>query len=143
MITNFQRAFILAESALVLGTPGDPQALYTEGITASMQLAGFTAAQITAYLTANPAVATLTGTTQEKLAQIMTQKYIAFTGNGLEIWNDVRRTNLPALPLSQNAAGVDGTPQVRLQYTATEQTRNPGLPNPGPQTNQKLWWDVD
>ena len=143
MITNFQRAFILAESALVLGTTGDPQALYTEGITASMQLAGFTAAQITAYLTANPTVATLTGTTQQRLAQIMTQKYIAFTGNGLEIWNDVRRTNLPALPLSQNAAGVNGTPQVRLEYTATERTRNPSLPNPGPQTNVKLWWDVD
>lgn len=139
LLTNFQRAFILAESALTLGTPGDPQTLYAEGIRASMTLAGIPAAQIDAYIAAN----TLKGTTQERLAQIMTQKYIAFTGNSIEIWNDVRRTNLPALPLSQNAGGINGTPQVRLVYTAVERTRNPNVPNPGPQTNVKLWWDVD
>lgn len=139
MLTNFQRAFILAESALILGTPGDPQALYAEGIRASMTLAGVPAAQIETYVTANA----LTGTPQERLAQIMTQKYIAFTGNGLEIWNDIRRTNLPRLQLAQNAAGIDGTPQVRFQYTSTEQERNPNVPKPGPLTNQRLWWDVD
>ncbi len=139
MLTNFQRAFILAESALILGTPGVPQTLYAEGIRASMTLAAIPAAQIDAYIAANA----LTGTTQQQLAQIMTQKYIAFIGNGLEVWNDVRRTNLPRLPLSQNAAGIDGTPQVRLQYTATERTRNPNVPNPGPQTNVKVWWDID
>jgi len=139
MLTNFQRAFILAESALILGTPGVPQTLYAEGIRASMTLAGIPVAQIDAYVTANA----LTGTTQERLAQIMTQKYIAFVGNGLEVWNDVRRTNLPRLQLSQNAAGIDGTPQVRLQYTATERTRNPKFPNPGPQTNARVWWDID
>lgn len=139
LLTNFQRAFILAESALVLGTPGDPQTLYAEGIRASMTLAGIPAAQIDTYIAANA----LKGTQQERLAQIMTQKYIAFTGNGIEIWNDNRRTNLPALPLSQNAAGINGTPQVRLVYTNTEVTRNPNIPNPFPQTNAKLWWDVD
>ncbi|MCY7356259.1 MAG: SusD/RagB family nutrient-binding outer membrane lipoprotein [Rudanella sp.] len=139
VLTNFQRAFILAESALILGTPGDPQTLYAEGIRASMTLAGIPTAQIDTYITANA----LKGTQQERLAQIMTQKYIAFTGNGVEIWNDNRRTNLPALQRSQNAAGIDGSPQVRLVYTATETTRNPNFPNPGPQTNVKLWWDID
>ena len=79
LVTNFQRAFILAEAALRLGTPGDPQALYTEGITASMALAGLTSAQITAYLTANPTVAMLSGTNEQKIAQIILQKYIAAT----------------------------------------------------------------
>ena len=139
VLTNFQRAFILAESALILGTAGDPQTLYAEGIRASMTLAGIPTAQIDTYITANA----LKGTTQERLAQIMTQKYIAFTGNGIEIWNDNRRTNLPALPRAQNAAGIDGSPQVRLVYTATETTRNPNFPNPGPQTNVRLWWDID
>lgn len=143
LLTNFQRAFILAESALTLGTPGDPQALYTEGITASMTLAGFTPAQITAYLAANPTVATLTGTTAQKLNQIITQKYIAFTGNGLELWNDYRRTGYPTLTNSQNAAGIDGTRPVRAVYVTQEQERNPNFPNPGPQTNVRLWWDID
>jgi len=139
MVTNFQRAFILAESALILSTPGDAQALYAEGIRASMVLAGIPTAQIDTYITAN----TLKGTTQERLAQIMTQKYIAFTGNGLEVWNDLRRTNLPAQQPSQNASGIDGTRQVRLQYVTNELTRNPNFPNPGPLTNARLWWDID
>ncbi|QMW01107.1 SusD/RagB family nutrient-binding outer membrane lipoprotein [Spirosoma foliorum] len=143
LVTNFQRAFILAEAALRLGTPGDPQALYTEGITASMTLAGLTAAQITAYLTANPTVATLTGTTEEKIAQIITQKYIAFTGNGLEAWNDYRRTGYPVLQPSQNAAGIDGTRPVRAVYISNEIQRNPNFPNPSPQSNVRIWWDID
>ncbi|WP_332369538.1 SusD/RagB family nutrient-binding outer membrane lipoprotein [Spirosoma telluris] len=130
--TNFERAFILAEAALRLGTPGDPQALYTEGIKASMTLAGLTTDQITAYLTANPTVATLTGTTEQKIAQIITQKYIAFTGNGRELWNDYRRTGYPVLQPSQNAAGIDGTRPVRAVYINNEIQRNPNFPNPAP-----------
>ena len=146
LVTNFQRAFILAESALRLGTPGDPQALYTEGIRASMALAGLTTAQIDAYLAANPTVATLTGTTEQKIAQIITQKYIAFTGNGLELWNDYRRTGYPTLPKAQNAAGVDATIPVRAVYIAEEIQRNPNFPQSPtlpPQSNVRVWWDVD
>ncbi|QDK80907.1 SusD/RagB family nutrient-binding outer membrane lipoprotein [Spirosoma sp. KCTC 42546] len=143
LITNFQRAFILAEAALRLGTPGDPQALYKEGITASMTLAGLTADQIAAYFTANPTVATLAGTTEEKIAQVITQKYIAFTGNGLELWNDYRRTGYPVLQPSQNAAGIDGTRPVRAVYINNEIQRNPNFPNPAPQSNVRVWWDVD
>lgn len=143
LVTNFQRAFILAEAALRLGTPGDPQALYTEGITASMTMAGLTPAQITAYLTANPTVATLTGTNEQKIAQIITQKYVAFTGNGLEAWNDYRRTGYPILQQSQNAAGIDGTRPVRAVYINEEIQRNPNFPNPAPQSNVRVWWDID
>ena len=143
LLTNFQRAFILAESALMLGTAGDPQALYTEGIRASMTLAGLTTAQIDAYLAANPKVATLTGTNEQKLEQIITQKYIAFTGNGLELWNDYRRTGYPKLLESQNAAGVDATRPVRAVYITQEIERNPNFPNPAPQSNVKVWWDID
>ena len=143
LLTNFQRAFILAEAALTLGTPGNPQALYTEGITASMRLAGVSDAQITAYLTANPNVATLSGTNQEKLNQIITQKWIAWTGNGLEAWNDWRRTGYPRLAVSQNAVGIDGTRPVRAQYITQEIERNPQFPNPGSLPNERVWWDVD
>ena len=143
LLTNFQRAFILAESALTLGTPGDPQALYTEGIRASMTAAGLSTLEIDAYLTANPKVATLSGTTQEKLAQIITQKYIAFTGNGIELWNDYRRTGYPVLQNSQNAAGINGTRPVRAVYVTQEQERNPNFPKPGPQTNVPVWWDAN
>lgn len=140
LLTNFQRAFILAEAALRLGTPGDAQALYTEGITASMTLAGLTAAQITAYLTANPTIATLSGTNEQRIAQIIQQKYIALTGNGIEAWNDYRRTGYPVLQQSQNAAGIDGTRPVRAVYINEEVQRNPNFPNPSPQSNVRVWW---
>lgn len=142
LVTNFQRAFILAEAALRLGTPGDPQALYTEGITASMTLAGLTSAQITAYLAANPTIATLSGTNEQKIAQIILQKYIALTGNGIEAWNDYRRTGYPVLQNSQNAAGIDGTRPVRAVYINEEVQRNPNFPNPSPQSNVKVWWQT-
>lgn len=140
LLTNFQRAFILAEAALRLGTPGDPQALYTEGIRASMTAAGLTDAQITTYLTTNPTIATLAGTNDQKIAQIIQQKYIALTGNGIEAWNDYRRTGYPVLQPSQNAAGIDGTRPVRAVYINEEVQRNPGFPNPSPQSNVKVWW---
>lgn len=143
LLTNFQRAFILAESALTLGTAGDPQALYTEGVRASMTLAGLTTAQIDAYLAANPKVATLTGTAAQKLEQIITQKYIAFTGNGLELWNDWRRTGYPTQQPAQNAVGVDGTRPVRAVYINEEIQRNPNFTNPAPQSNIKVWWDAN
>lgn len=142
-ITNFQRAFDLAEASLRLGTPGNAQTLYTEGITASMTQYGLTPAQVTAYLTANLTVATLTGTNEQKIAQIITQKYIAFTGNGIELWNNYRRTGYPAVQLAQNAGGIDGTLPVRAVYINDELQRNPNFPNPSPQSNIRVWWDID
>ncbi len=142
LLTNWQRAFILAEAAIRLGTTGDAQALYEEGIRASMQSAGVSTADINAYLASNPTVATLAGTDEEKIAQIITQKYISMVGNGVEQWNDWRRTGYPALAPHQNAVGIDGTRPVRAQYINQEVARNPNfLGNIFP--NVRVWWDVD
>jgi hypothetical protein len=143
LITNFQRAFILAEAALVLGTPGSAQDLHQEGIRASMRLAGLTDADIDAYFANNPTVVQLSGSIDQQREQILTQKYIAWTGNGLEAWNDWRRTGYPRLNVSQNAGGIDGQIPVRLGYSPTELARNANFPNPGPQPNERLWWDVN
>ena len=133
--------FILAEAALVLGTPGDPNALYQAGITASMQKVGMTAAEINTYFTTNPTVVTLAGTTEEKLKQIITQKYIAWIGNGIEAYNDYRRTGYPVLALVNNPQGDN--PNViptRLTYPNGELARNPNTPNPITRTDVKIWW---
>jgi len=141
LLTNFQVNFILAEAALVLGTPGDANTLYQAGITASMQKVGMTPAEIANYFTTNPTVVTLTGTPDQQLQQIITQKYIAWIGNGIEAFNDYRRTGYPQLTLVNNAAGDN--PNViptRLPYTPAELSRNPNAPNPRPKTDVKLWW---
>ena len=141
MITNFQRAFILAESALTLGTPGDANALYQEGIRASMKKTGMTDAEINNYFTTNATVVNLSGTVQDKVKQIITQKYIAWVGNGIEAYNDFRRTGYPQLALSLNATGDDpNTIPKRFPYVISEAERNPNQPNPRPRTNEKVWW---
>lgn len=142
LLTNAQRAFILAESAVTLGTAGNAEALFQEGIRASMQLAGVSAADITKYFDNNPDEVTLKGTNQEKVQKIIRQKYISLYGNGLEQWNDWRRTGYPVLAPHQNAVGVDGTRPVRAQYINQEISRNPNF-TPNIQPNVRVWWDVD
>ncbi len=141
LLTNFQVNFILAEAALLLGTTGDANTYYQAGITAAMQKVGMTAAEITTYFTDNPTIVTLTGTNADKQRQIITQKYIAWIGNGIEAYNDYRRTGFPVLTLPLNTAGDN--PAVfptRFPYTPNELARNPKAPNPRPKTDVKIWW---
>jgi hypothetical protein len=141
LLTYFQVNFILAEAALTLGTPGDPNALYQAGIKASMLKAGMTGAEVDAYFTSNPTVVTLSGTVEQQRQQIITQKYIAWVGNGIEAFNDYRRTGYPVLALVNNPSGDDPTTiPTRLPYTNTELSTNVNAPNPRPLTNVKLWW---
>jgi hypothetical protein len=141
LLTNFQTQFILAESALVLGTTGDANAYYQAGIKASMGKAGMTVAEIDKYFTDNPSIVTLSGTTDQKRAQVLTQKYIAWVGNAIEAYNDWRRTGIPTLTLPQNTTGDN--PNIipnRMPYVANELTRNPNAPNPRIKTDVKVWW---
>jgi Starch-binding associating with outer membrane len=141
LLTYAQVQFILAESALILGTAGTANTYYQAGITSSMQKVGMTAAEISNYFTTNPTVVTLSGTTEEQRQQIITQKYISWIGNGIEAYNDYRRTGYPALTLVNNAAGDN--PNViptRLPYTGTELSSNPNAPKPRPKTDVKLWF---
>lgn len=141
LLTNFQANFILAEACLKLGVAGDPNAYYQAGIRASMEKVGMTTTEINNYFATNPTVVTLTGTTDDKLKQIITQKYMAWIGNGIEAYNDYRRTGYPVLALPLNAVGDN--PNViptRLPYTPAELARNPNAPNPRPKTDVKLWW---
>ena len=141
LLTNFQVNFILAEAALILGTPGDPNAYYQAGITASMQKAGMTGTEIDTYFNDNPTVVTLSGTVEQQRQQIITQKYIAWVGNGIEAFNDYRRTGYPVLVLVNNPSGDDPTTiPTRLPYTNTELSTNKNAPSPRPLTNVKLWW---
>ena len=141
LITFSQVNFIFAEAALVLGTAGSANTYYQAGITASMQKVGMTAPEISDYFTTNPTVVTLSGTPAQMRQQIITQKYISFIGNGIEAYNDYRRTSYPVLALPLNPSGDNpGITPTRLPYTPAELSRNPNAPNPRPKTDVKLWW---
>lgn len=141
LITAFRNYFILAEASLRFGVTGDPNTYYQNGIRAAMKSEGLTDAEITAYFTANPTIVTLSGTTAQKLQQIIIQKYIASVANAYESYNDYRRTGLPTLTAPIITGGDDpSTLPQRFPYTTGEGNSNPNQPNPRPKTNVKVWW---
>lgn len=152
LLTNAQRLFILAESALTLpgfnpaglpvGTMPTAQAFYEAGIRASMAKAGIADAAITAYLAANPSVGTLNASSATALGQIITQKWIASVGNGFEPYNDLRRTGFPTLAPVLNASGDDNKLPQRFPYPLSELNANAGAENQRTdiRTGEKVWW---
>jgi len=131
----------MAEAVQRLGVvaPKTANQYFQEGITASMDEIGVLASDRTAYFAANPTIVNLQPGTE--IDQIISQKYVALTGNGIEAWDDWRRTGFPTLLESQNAAGTDAKRPVRAVYVNQELQRNPNfvLVN----SNVRMWWDID
>lgn len=130
MITNAMVKFIRAEAALTLNTGEDARLAFRDGIMAHLS-------SVSTYAAANGGVPLSSGAISAfadtqllkydaadangKLSLVMTQKYIASYGNGMEAYTDYRRTGLPELrpPLSP----LNSFP-MRLYYSETELTAN-------------------
>ncbi|KAA3439780.1 SusD/RagB family nutrient-binding outer membrane lipoprotein [Rufibacter hautae] len=117
---------------------GDPEAAYKLGLEQSVMFyyelhrssssartkeAAPTAEEMTAFL-ANPAVA-YTGTQDEKLAKIWTQKWVNFGFlQSVQSWAEYRRTGYPMLTfIPATQAGYE-TPPNRLLYPSSENAYN-------------------
>lgn len=153
-ITNAMVKFILAESALTLGTTGDARQLFQDGITASLN--SINTISTTSGNSATPlATATITAFVANRTAQydatdaagklsaVISQKYIALYGNGMEAYNDYRRTGLPVLPAP--IAPLNTFP-LRLSYSVTELSTNANVSDKADQiqTAQQItpvFWD--
>lgn len=138
LLTNFQRCFILAEMAVRLGTAGDANDLYQQGIRRSMELTGLSSTDINAYFAAYPAIVTLRGSNDHKINQIIRQKWMAWVGNGYEAWNDYRRTGYPQLQPALNVSVTPNIPQ-RLLYPPSEVAAN-GDAMPKVTIDAPVWW---
>jgi Starch-binding associating with outer membrane len=137
MLPYAEYCFIRAEAAL-MGAPGDPQAFFTQGITASMQEAGVAAGSITTYLTDN---GILSGTNAQKLKQIIEEKYIALFGVSVEPWTDWRRTGYPVLAVPTNSL-TGAIPRVMF-YPQSEIDLNPNVPKQRDANLQnRVFWDT-
>ncbi len=142
--------FLQSEAALRGWVSGDANALYEEGVQASMDYVGVTGAAATTYI---DGLADLTGTNEAKLKKIITQKWLANFPNGVEGWADFRRTDYPDLTLPKD--GVSGSASVaagtwvkRVRYPNNEHEQNelnmPSALNTltSDRMDIKVWWDT-
>mgnify|MGYP003624156169 CR=1 FL=1 len=167
--------FLKAEASLRGWTgAGDAKTNYEAGVTASFTQHGVSG--IAAYLvdntstpanfvdTLNPAnniayASTVkiaynsTGTNEEQLEQIITQKWIAMFPDGQEAWSEFRRTGYPRIfPVVVNNSGgkIDTNIQIRrINFVENEINTNGanvqtaiGYLNGPDNGGTRLWWDT-
>jgi len=152
MLTNFMMKFLRAEAALLMGTGEDARSLLEEGIRASVskvmdysisvatvgEAYAPTINDINAYVTEVLAKYDEALNNQARLDVVMEQAYIALFGNGIEAWNNYRRTGYPAsLP---EAIDPLGPYPMRLLYSVDELNTNNTI---NEQTSQQkaVFWD--
>lgn len=136
--------FILAEAREKgLITTGTAATYYTNGITASFNFYGLTPGPT--YFT--HAEVAYSGTTEDRLNKIGTQKWISLFFQGMEAWFDWRRTGYPTLPLAMSPQ-TDRIP-VRFIYPISEQSLNSenraaAVARLGEDNiTTPVWWDVE
>nr|MBI1229758.1 SusD/RagB family nutrient-binding outer membrane lipoprotein [Cytophagales bacterium] len=158
LISYSEVQFILAE-ARERGyiTVGDTETYYRNGIQASFdyyesRLRVANLGVIANAIQPDPAYYTqsdvaLTGSTQERLVKIGTQKWLALFFSGLEGWYDWRRTGIPTI-MPGPAAFFDVVP-TRFIYPTSVQALNKdnyqeAVSRQGADViTTKVWWDVD
>jgi len=104
LVTFAENQLIQAEAALQTGNQGVADAAFT--------------AERTAF--------GLTGKSGVTLQDIINEKYIALFQNGIEVWNDYKRTCLPAITPAQSG----GVPRRLLYPLSAERNANPNIPPP-------------
>jgi Starch-binding associating with outer membrane len=143
IMTYSELQFILAEAReRSIITTGTADAYYRNGISASFSFYGLTPDP--AYF-AQARIA-YTGTTDERLEKIGTQKWVASYFQGLEAWFNWRRTGYPRLQPSVTNQNNNQIP-VRFIYPRIEQSlnskgRDAAIARQGADNiNTKVWWD--
>jgi hypothetical protein len=130
--------FIKAEAAFDGDISGDPETFFNEGIAAAFDQYGLTVP--TGYIEQLGALSK---------ENIMTQKWIALFGEGIEAWTELRRTGYPLMPAADPQAQFqnDGVLPTRLVYPSTEYSLNAAKVAQSEQLNggpddmkTKLWW---
>lgn len=149
MMTSFYVDFLLAESALMTGTNGDPKALLEEAIRGSFdKVLNFIPSQVDAsfastptevndYITHVMSAYDAAADNNAKLDIIMQEYFIALWGNGIEAWNNYRRTSMPS-DLSNHVATSGDFPRSLL-YPAAVVNTNSNISQK--KVSTKVFWD--
>lgn len=136
MLTFAEYNFIMAEAVLSYGATSSQtaDAWYKAGITASMQDAGVSAANITAYTSALPLVT---------LQTLIEEKYVASYGVSVEPWTDWRRTGFPAISVSPAAVvqGNNAIPRILIYPLSEQQVNQNNVPDRASMAVKGVFWD--
>ena len=122
LITAAEVNYLKAEAVLAGLAPGDANALYRTGIQLAMEQYG--CLDPTTFLASSPA--TLSGTEEQQLEQIINQKYVSLVYQSYEAWAEYRRTGYPKMWLGSGDTDTEGQVPRRLTYPADEYSKNPG-----------------
>ena len=147
LITAAEVNYLKAEAVLAGLTTGNANTLYQAGIQLSMEQYGVPAASIANFLASGPA--TLSGSDEQKLEQIINQKYVSMIYQSNEAWAEYRRTGYPKMWLGNGPTDTQGKIPRRLTYPADEYSKNgtnvaaaaSRYPN-GDKLISKVWWDA-
>lgn len=144
--------FMLAESALTLGTTGNALAYLTEGITQSInKVISFGSAQATGsgfepsqgdiddYINEVSMNYMNAASDDERLNIIMTEYHIALFGNGVEAYNSYRRTGMPNDLQPLRAADVDNF--LRSFFYPTASVSNNSNSDQKTNVTEQVFWD--
>ena len=153
MLSSFVK-FMLAESALTLGTSGDAMTYLVEGVSQSIdKVMAFGEAQASAaglapteeevenYLDGIRMNYTDADNDDEKLNIIMTEYHIALYGNGVEAFNSYRRTGKPDDLQPLRAADVDNF--LRSFFYPTTSVSNNSNSDQKKDVTEQVFWDTN
>ncbi|MDC6366517.1 MULTISPECIES: SusD/RagB family nutrient-binding outer membrane lipoprotein [Flavobacteriaceae] len=150
MLSSYVK-FLMAESALMSNTTGDPRTLLEQGVRESMDKvlnfipgqvdAAFAATdqQVEDYITYVLGQYDAASSDDERLDVIMKEYYIALWGNGFEAWNNYRRTSMPS-DMSPHVTTPGEFPRTFL-YPATVVNTNSNINQKAVTT--KVFWDTN
>jgi Starch-binding associating with outer membrane len=145
ILSSHESLFMQAEAAQRGWITGGAKALYQAAVTESFVNAGRTAAEATTYLAQTGVANVDFDASTNKIATIITQKWISENGLApFEAWSDYRRLGIPTdVPISlEPSTSVKQIP-VRLFYPQTEYSFNTTNVNAAGTINQftsKIFW---
>jgi hypothetical protein len=158
VITSAEVNFLKAEAQERWGSTAEAKIAYEKGVSEAVKflfklntLGGGTEDALQQSelddLLASPSVA-YTGTTDELLAKIWTQKWLDFGFmQSVQGWAELRRTNTPALDfLPDNSTPEASLPPTRLLYPSSEKTYNAlnyADVAAEDKVDVKLFWDIN
>ena len=148
LFTAARSLFNAAEAALLGIISADASSLYEQGIRASFEFEG--AEGVDEYIAAHP----LPSDTAQALYEVRMQRWMAgFLTDSIEAWSDWRRTNVPAMKLTEYQTENNGGHTVlpyRHTFESTDIDRNPEEYKKAIESYcggrderwDRVWWDV-